>query len=292
VVDTAVHRAFGLDGLDLLMKIARVFPTRTNMSPMDRDAYFGLPGLFASQRYEEIHVSVAFTWDIERANWLKKQWEMIAPVKIGGPAINGEPTNGFETGKYLKKGVTITSRGCPNRCPFCFVKQDLIELKDFPEGNIIQDNNILACSGNHLDKVFQMLSCQKQINFSGGFESSRITDQIIERLRGLSVYQVWLSYDLPDAEKPLKKAVDKLRKYFRREQLRCYVLIGFHGDTLEKAESRLRRAWEIGTLPFAMRYRTPQKTWKDSYLFEDKLWSLFTRKWTRPAIIKSRMRVA
>ena len=100
-----------------MIKIARVFPTRTSMSPVDEDSYYGQPGLFVSQGYKEIHKSVAFTWDIEKANWLKEQWEMIAPVKIGGPAVDGEPTNGFVSGMYLKKGITITSRGCPNRCP-------------------------------------------------------------------------------------------------------------------------------------------------------------------------------
>ena len=98
------------------MKTARVFPTKTSMGPTDRDAYFGEPELFMPE-YNEIHISVAFTWDIERAKWLAKQWEFVAPVKIGGPAVNGEG-NGFVPGQYLRHGVTITSRGCPNRCWF------------------------------------------------------------------------------------------------------------------------------------------------------------------------------
>jgi len=271
------------------MKIARVFPTKTSMSPTDRDAYFGEPELFMPD-YDEIHISVAFTWDIKRAYWLKKQWEHIAPVKIGGVAINGEPTNGLEAGMYLKEGITITSRGCPNRCPFCLVNRDLIELGDFPKGNIIQDNNLLACSNEHLYRVFNMLSHQSRINFSGGLESWRITDKIIERLRGLKIYQLWLSYDHPSNEKPLKRAVIKLQKYFKRDQIRCYVLMGFHGDTLEKAEYRLRKAWEIGTLPFSMRYRINKDSWNDSFLFREREWNLLARKWTRPAIIKTRMK--
>ena len=259
------------------------------MSPVDEDSYFGPPGLFISQGYKEIHISVAFTWDLEKANWLKEQWEMIAPVKMGGPAINGEPINGFKAGVYLRKGVTITSRGCPNQCPWCLVSPNLIELDDIQEGNIIQDNNILACSSPHLNKVFDMLSHQSHINFSGGLESARITDKIVERLRTLRIYQLWLSYDHDAAEVSLKRAIEELSRYFRRDQLRCYVLIGFVGDTLDKAEIRLRRAWEIGTLPFAMRYRAPKTNWRDSFLFNQREWNLFTRKWTRPAIIKSMM---
>ena len=270
-------------------QIARVFPTRTSLSPVDRHAYFGIPDLF-TPLYDEAYISVSFTWDIKKANWLKEQWESHAEtVKMGGPAIDGEPTNGFKAGVYLKKGVTITSRGCPNRCSWCFVNQDIVELEDFPEGNIVQDNNILACSRNHLDKVFQMLSHQKQISFSGGFESCKVSDQVVDKLRGLSIYQIWLAYDYPEAIMPLKKAVEKLRKYFRRDQIRCYVLIGYKEDSIPAALGRLSQAWELGTLPFAMRYRTPKTSWEDTYLFAGREWNLFTRKWTRPAIIKSRM---
>ena len=272
------------------MRIARVFPTKTSMSPTDPHAYFGQPGLFVFQGYKEIHISVAFTWDIEKANWLKEQWEMIAPVKIGGPAINGEPTNGFVPGKYLKRGITITSRGCPNRCPWCFVNIPLKELDSIPEGNIVQDNNILACSKSHLDKVFQMLSRQHSIRFSGGLETRRIKYDIVERLRGLNIKELWLSYDHDGAIYDLLKASYLLRKYFKRHKLRCYVLVGFKKDTIEKAEKRLVKAWELGFLPFAMRYRTPKTNWNDTYLLKDRAWNLFARKWTRPAIIKTRMK--
>ncbi|GAH28238.1 unnamed protein product, partial [marine sediment metagenome] len=56
--------------------------------------------------------------------------------------IDGEG-NGFIPGRYVKEGVTITSRGCPNRCSFCMVKSPLKELKIYPGNNVI-DNNLLA----------------------------------------------------------------------------------------------------------------------------------------------------
>ena len=267
------------------MRIARVFPTKTNFCPDDQDAYFGPPNLF-TPKYDEIHISISFTWAIEKAYWLKKQWERIGKVKIGGPAL-GDPGGEFIPGRYLKRGVVITSRGCPNNCPWCFVPKREGKLRELEvkEGNIIQDNNLLACSKNHLRKVFKMLSKQKQINFSGGLEALRITDEIVEILRGLSIYQLWLAYDHSQAEKPLRKAVNKLKKYFRRDQIRCYVLIGYGDDTIEKAEIRLRKAWRIGTLPFAMLYRDEKGS------IPSKEWQRFQRLWTRPAIIKSRMRL-
>jgi hypothetical protein len=66
------------------MKLIRVFPRRTKASPDDAMAYFGPPDFFAEA--DEIHVSVAFTYDKLRAEYLAEQWRFVAPVKIGGVA--------------------------------------------------------------------------------------------------------------------------------------------------------------------------------------------------------------
>lgn len=269
--------------------IARVFPRKTNMSPTDADAYFGVPDIF-TPKYDEVHISVTFTWDISQASFLCQAWRGHAPlIKMGGPAYDDKGNN-FWPGRYVRKGVAVTSRGCPNNCSFCFVPKREGRLRELPvtNGNNIIDNNLLACSKTHLDGVFTMLSHQRRIDFSGGLEASRITDEIVDRLRGLRIYQIWLAYDTENADKPLVKAIKKLSKYFRRDQLRCYVLIGYKDDTLEKAETRLRKAWEIGTLPFAMRYRTSDPQWQGTFLYKDRAWNLLTRQWTRPAIIKTR----
>lgn len=272
------------------MNIARVFSRKTSMTPLGPNCYWYYLPIWAP-KYDEIHISVTFTWDLPMAERLALQWSDYGKVKIGGPALD-DPGNGFEPGMYLKEGVTITSRGCPNNCDFCFVPQregKIRELKIKP-GHIIQDNNLLACSKEHVRKVFEMLRHQSRIDFSGGLEAARITDEIVEELRSLRIYQLWLSYDHPGAEKPLKKAVEKLSRYFRRDQIRCYVLIGYGDDSIEKAEARLKEAWEIGTLPFAMRYRTSQPEWNGTFLLKDRAWNLLARQWTRPAITKTIMK--
>lgn len=252
------------------------------MSPTDRDAYFGEPELFMPE-YDEVHISVAFTWDIGRAEWLAKQWNFVAPVKIGGPAMNGEG-DGFVSGQYLRPGVTITSRGCPNRCPFCSIDKPLREIDPVSEGNIVQDNNLLACSRLHVDKVFQMLSRQYSIVFSGGLEASRIDYDTVERLRGLRIKELWLAYDRKNALKDLMRASYLLRKYFKRVKMRCYVLIGYGDDTIEMAEERLMQAFNLGFLPFAMLYRDQE----GGYPKPEREWRQFQRTWTRPAAIMTK----
>lgn len=250
------------------------------MTPTDADAYIGNPDMFMKP-YDEVHISCTFTWDIPRALELQKAWAQYYPiVKIGGPAFD-DPGADF-TGLYTRQGVTITSRGCPNQCPFCFVPIREGGVRELPimAGNIVQDNNLLACNWSHIYRVLDMLRGQKQIEFVGGFQSSLVIPRWADQLRSLSIKAIWLAYDHPNAEKPLIKAVERL-KHFNRNQLRCYVLIGYGNDTIDQAEHRLRRAYEIGTLPFAMLYRDA----------EGKLpsldWRRFQRKWSRPAIYKS-----
>jgi len=267
------------------MRIARVFPSKTNMCPTDSDAYFGEP-FFPKfmPEYDEIHISCQFIWDIKRAKYLKEAWGIyFKKVKLGGVAIDGESNLPFQKGMYLKKGITITSRGCPNNCNFCMVGRGLIEFDEFPEGNIIQDNNILACSDHHWQLVMTMLKKQKAIKFKGGLEKSRITPKIAENLRGLKTTELWLSCDQPNAIKPLQKAVKILKKVgFTQNHLHCYVLIG---KDINEEELRLREVWNMGCMPFAQLYRDKDDSIKYSWAFKR-----FARAWSKPAIIRSRAR--
>lgn len=53
------------------MKILRVFPRKTNMTPTDDMVAFDEPGLFRPEA-DEVHISTVFTWDIPKAEYLKK----------------------------------------------------------------------------------------------------------------------------------------------------------------------------------------------------------------------------
>lgn len=259
------------------MRIARVFLTKTNMTPDDEDVYFGPPPGLLDIKYDEVHISATFTWDIRELG-IANYWEEYGTVKIGGPAC-GDPGGEFTPGLYLKKGVTITSRGCPRNCPWCYVpkREGRIRELKIHAGNIVQDNNLLACSKAHVQKVFEMLRGQRAIDFAGGLDCRLLEDWMIEELRSLKIKQLWFAYDSERYKTAVKRVGTKLKQQFPRNKLRCYVLIGFKGDTLDKAESRLRQVWEFGFLPFAMLYR-PQQYTKD--------WYVLARNWSRPAITK------
>jgi hypothetical protein len=265
------------------MKIARVFPTKTSMTPTDQDAYFGPPDLFTPQ-YDEVHISCVFTWDKKKAQDLFLEWGSKAPhVKIGGPAC-GDPGEEFVPGMYLRPGITITSRGCPNSCWFCHVPKregKLRELEIKP-GNIIQDNNFLACSIAHRRKVYEMLKTQRQICFKGGLEASRITTHEAEILRGLRIKELWLACDTKQAIEKLRHACEILHSAgFTQNHLRCFVLIG---GNMAEAEARLRAVYEAGALPFAQLYQPEEKV---EY---HRGWKTFARTWSRPAAYKTKIK--
>jgi len=265
------------------MKVARVFPRRTKATPIDEDAYIDGPDMWIRERgYEEIHISVTFTWDLPRAEWLAKQWEGIAPVKMGGPAL-GTKGEDFTPGMYLKPGYVITSRGCPNRCWHCSVwrRDGATRELTITEGNKLQDDNILACSEGHIRAVVKMLRSQRHVEFTGGLEASRLSRWHIELIEDLKIEQIFMAYDTPDDWEPLVEA-KKLFSGSRldtKRYLRCYVLIGGPGDTLKNAEARLNQVLGLGIYPMAMLYRDGKTgSVRDG-------WSALQKTWARPAII-------
>lgn len=268
------------------MKIIRVFPRRTRYTPDDVDVRINTPpGLF--DEADEIHISVAFTWDRERAEKLAYQWERIAPVKIGGPGV-GTRGEEFVPGRYLKNGFTITSRGCPNRCWFCQVwKRDgIVRELEVKQGNYIADDNLLACSDAHIEKVFDMLASQRRIEFSGGLEARRLRSWHVERIAKLKPTQLFFSYDTEEDLDALIEAGRLLQSANISDHvLRCYVLCGYPKDTITKAEQRMFEVVEAGFMPTAMYYRSqfsPEQKPKD--------WVKFQREWSRPAIMRQKMK--
>jgi len=270
------------------MKILRVFIRKTGQTPIDDYTRIGFPDLFLPKDIEEVHISTIFSWDIEKALRLKRNYEQYYPiVKVGGPAFaDGKYDPQFKSVLYVKKGITITTRGCNFKCPFCLVdkKEGKFQEINIEPGNIIQDNNILLASRDHLRKVFDMLKTQKGIRFVGGLDKRLIKDWHIEELRSLSIKELWFAFDSWDNKKEFVRITDKLKSAgFNRNQIRCYVLAGFD-EPIQASEDRLKFVYNCGVLPFIQKYRDE---YNDNQLSkEDKQ---FIRKWSRPAIIKTMM---
>lgn len=268
------------------MKILRVFIRKTSQTPNDDCVRIGFPDLFIHKDIDEVHISTIFSWDIEKALRLKRNYELYYPkVLVGGPAFaNGEYDPQFISGRYVKKGITITTRGCNFKCPFCLVdkKEGKFREINIEPGNTIQDNNILLASRDHLRKVFDMLRNQKGIRFVGGLDKRLIKGWHIEELRSLHIKELWLAFDSWGNRKDFVRITEKLKNAgFSRNQIRCYVLAGFN-EPIRESEARLRFVYNCGALPFIQKYRDGNNDNQISK--EDRQ---FIRRWSRPAIIKT-----
>jgi len=264
------------------MKPIRVFPRRTSMTPMDEYAFVGNPPMIRPEA-DEVHVDCTFTWDIPEVKRLANAWGQYYPVKLGGCAF-GDPCNGFTPNMYIRNGVTFTSRGCNNQCPWCLVWKREGKLRELPiiEGNNIQDNNLLQCSKSHINKVFAMLQKQSHIQFGGGLDSRLITDEIADQIRSLRIYQIFLAADTKSALKPLERAIKKLN--LPQNKIRCYALLAFEGESISDGLERLETIYRLGVLPFAQLYQPP-----DKWIEYSKEWRDLARTWSRPAAMKSFM---
>lgn len=230
--------------MDMKKRIIRVFPTKTNATPTDELVRIRETPSFFDEA-DEVHVSVTFTWDIPIAEWLAKQWEPVATVKIGGPAYN-EPGGDFIPGMYMRHGYVITSRGCPNRCWFCAVpKREGGMLRELPvtDGWILTDDNLLACSPGHIDEVFAMLARQPhKPQFTGGLEAALLTPTMAQRIHELHPQSLFFAYDTPNDLDPLVEAGKMLIEAgFTKSSnsMRCYVF----AVTRETRSRKHRHGW-------------------------------------------------
>jgi hypothetical protein len=277
-------------------RLIRVFPRRTKATPDDALAYVGPPDMFAEA--DEVHVSVAFTYDIPAAEQLAEQWRYVASVQVGGVAY-GARGEDFIPGRYIKRGYTFTSRGCPRKCKFCSVplRDPKPRLLPITDGWNILDDNLLATPREHVEAVFRMLRRQnRRIEFTGGLEAKSLKDYQVDLLASLTPRpNMFWAYDPGDTYEVMESAAQRLLAAgFTRasHRMRCYVLIGYpasvsedgRDDTFEAAHARLLQMASLGFTPMAMLYRSEQA----GAGAPAPQWRAFQRLWARPAIIHAR----
>ena len=268
----------------------RAFPRRTKATPDDDMVRIGLPSMF--DEAERVEISVAFEWDKPVAERMERAWRHVAPTTVGGPAY-GDPGGNFEPGRYLRRGYTITSRGCPNRCWFCRAWQNEGTIRELPicDGYNVLDNNLLACSESHIRAVFAMLARQSERpRLTGGLEAARLLDWHVEWLARLKPKVIWMAYDTPDDWEPLVVAASRLKDaglITGQHCVRCYVLAGWPDNTLSAADARCVAVARLGVMPMAMLLDNGLHTARGAAE-----WREWRRTWARPVIAGAKMREA
>ena len=267
------------------MNVARVFPRKTAMTPEDDLAFIN-----CNPEVDEIHISVAWTYDIPRAEDLAYQWETVGvPVKVGGPAYDDPCDGEYIPGMYVKKGNVFSSRGCNNKCWFCSAwrREGKLRELEIHDGWNILDNNLLQCSEQHIKDVFAMLKRQKKkAVFTGGLEAKMLEPWHCDLLADLKPARMYFAYDTPDDYEPLVAAGKLLMDAGVKptsHSMCCYNLCGFKGDTFEAAEKRFEQTIKAGFMPYAMLYRDKQGN-------TDAEWRKFQREWCRATIVGAKFK--
>lgn len=264
----------------------RVFPARTNWTPTDEMAFVGdppLPGFQPGTPDTPVLVSVTFTWHKREGERLAAAWgQYYKDVRIGGPAYEDEGGE-FTPGMFLKKGCTITSRGCPKRCGWCVVptREGAIRELEIKPGWIVQDNNLLACSESHIRRVFEMLQSQnRRIYFNGGLDKHFLEDWHRPLFDSIKIGELWFACDTAADIPQLERAARILDGIPMRKR-RCYTMIGYNGESLADAERRIEQVFKLDFMPFCQLY---QSDVLKTYPLE---WRQLKQKWARPAAYMS-----
>lgn len=209
-----------------------------------------------------LHISVPFTWCLPRVQ--KRIRSVFMPVKVGGPAVMLMPDylKGAEIG-YDEPGVlrrinpmaTRTTRGCPNRCGFCAVptiEGCFKELEQFEPGPVVCDNNLLASSTGHIQRVCGMLRAFGWADFNQGLDASLVTQEIADLIASIGKPIIRMALDSQGEKEVWGRAYERWRKAgIAKNRIRSYVLIGFNSGP-EDAWERCLWVEERGALPLPM----------------------------------------
>jgi len=249
-------------------------------------------------------VSGVFSWNKQKVFMRCVYYrEQGYQVRCGGQVVQQYPelfsefyTDGFvDALKKHNSEAVFTSRGCIRKCSFCIVPKmegKLIELEDWEAKPIICDNNLLATTTAHFDRVIDKLLVNNitKIDFNQGLDTRLLTDHHASRLSKLPKDTIIrLAWDNTKLEQEYFSAFEKLiNAGINQNQVRTYVLIGYK-DSPEDALYRLSKIEKSGVLPNPMRYQPIDCLKKNSYVesgWSNQLLNKFIRYWSNTKLFR------
>lgn len=242
------------------------------------------------------HVSIPFTWNLpDVTSRFREKSTLWDEALVGGPAVRLMPLYfrqfSFVRVGHMMEGVmqrvnpmaTKTSIGCIRSCPFCAVRKTegyLRELPDWPDLPVITDNNLLACSRKHFDKVIDRLKVHGWADFNQGLDARLLTSYHAERIAEIKKPMIRLAIDSMNMADQWESALETLSAAgIAKSHVRSYVLIGFDSDP-DEAWQRCRFVEQHGIKVLPMWFHS-LKTLKYNQVTEDQKtlgWSEHERK--------------
>jgi hypothetical protein len=165
------------------------------------------------------------------------------------------------------------TRGCPNKCPWCFVPEKEGDIKPYSDidnfigdfkSAILMDNNVLA-SDHGIRQIEKIIKKEIRVDFNQGLDARLIDDSVAKLLSKVKwIRFIRLACDSDSHIIFTKNAVDRIRKHKPKQQIFCYMLV----KDIESANKRAEFLRSINVDPFAQAYRDkygnePDKRLKD-----------------------------
>ena len=199
-----------------------------------------------------LYASIPFTWELEavgdKLSQTSFEWDQAV---VGGPATKLVP-DVFNWMKHVTIGdhypnvlqlvnpmATRTTMGCIRSCEFCGVQKlegKFRELLDWPDLPIICDNNLLAASDRHFDRVIERLQGHKDIEFSFGLDCRLLTNPRAKQIASLKLKKrgVRIALDYPAYQDEWLAAVDVLQGAgIAKRNIASFALVGFNSGPVE-----------------------------------------------------------
>lgn len=228
------------------------------------------------------YYSIVFSWDL---------WNFLSTIQneldgkrivIGGPAVEINKSwipewieTPFSPVPMLRRHngmATRTTIGCIRKCGFCAVphiEPEYKELDNWEVKPIIADNNLIAGSMRHFNKVIDKLKKLTWCDFNQGLDARLLTDKHAYRLSELQQPTIRLAFDSVKYEISFMNAFRLLRETgIPKKNIRAYVLIGYN-DTPDDALYRLRLVQSLGIKPNPMRYQPINSKHRNEYVGEN-----------------------
>ncbi|NLF29474.1 MAG: hypothetical protein GX591_01150 [Planctomycetes bacterium] len=218
-----------------------------------------------------LYVSVPFTWNLPAVRRRLAEGSLFWDrAVVGGPAVQLMPdylahmdhvTLGSATPGVLQRVnplATRTTLGCVRSCRFCAIGTGavepggLTELPDWPDLPVLCDNNLLAASWDHFEKVVARLVRWGWGDFNQGLDARLMTRRHAELLAEIRRPMVRLALDSPTDMEACEHAFGLLRGAgIAKRNIRSYCLIGFR-DTPSEAWRRCLWVEQHGVKPLPM----------------------------------------
>jgi hypothetical protein len=190
------------------------------------------------------YMSIPFTWLLPKARKIIRQRDLyVKRWVVGGPAVKLIPEYLRDVAEYGTGDATVLQRvnahatrttiGCPRKCEFCGVKRiqpGFRELDDWPDLPIVCDDNLLAASHRHVERVIERLRKWSGCDFNQGLDARLLDSRHAELLATLKKPVIRLALDSDACKQPWADAVERLRTAgVPKGRIRSYVLCGFQG---------------------------------------------------------------